>query len=430
MVPIRPPGSLTHPLILPFLTLGTALIIAAGAVVIADADLVSWVGFPFLVVAVLLVCYISFLLILRLFGISCLRTDGPQPSSSDGSQSVFPADWLCLKVGEAQPGYLGMSIAPGRKKNADQRDLASDLRSLREDHSCDAVVTLLEDSELESMQCSDMGSAMEAAGMLWLHAPVRDKWIPSDDLKYVSQTIAQAVAWVRAGKRVLIHCNGGKGRTGTAVAAVMLTTLGGDIQTLSLSECITQMRAVRPGMLYNPLQQLYLWHLTSCLRAICDRAQYDPSSVFIENLHTALSVPELYGHLSGIAAAMRLGKVDPSSAVVYMADEQNAARLILELHDSTVPFLGPIPLRVLNGSQVDFDRFFVDPAAVAAEKKRLEEEQAAAEALEAEKVAEAAQGLQKEIEFLREVEGSMESCGPPMTQSEIRQTDMEDVVDL
>ena len=53
--------------------------------------------------------------------------------------------------------------------------------------------------------------------------------------------------------------------TGTLVAALLMTSAGGH---QSLCSAIASMRAVRPGMLKNPLQQLYLLHLRNCLLQI------------------------------------------------------------------------------------------------------------------------------------------------------------------
>jgi protein-tyrosine phosphatase len=47
-----------------------------------------------------------------------------------------------------------------------------------------------------------------------IHFPIKDKWIPPsmEGLIFLVDTIIERM---KAGKAVICHCNGGKGRTGT-----------------------------------------------------------------------------------------------------------------------------------------------------------------------------------------------------------------------
>jgi protein tyrosine phosphatase len=47
-----------------------------------------------------------------------------------------------------------------------------------------------------------------------IHFPIKDKWVPPsmEGLIYLIDTIIERM---KAGKTVICHCNGGKGRTGT-----------------------------------------------------------------------------------------------------------------------------------------------------------------------------------------------------------------------
>jgi protein-tyrosine phosphatase len=56
------------------------------------------------------------------------------------------------------------------------------------------------------------------------------------------------------GRRVAVHCNGGKGRTGTLAVAVLFA-LGS-----SITAGVAAVRAARPGTIRNPLQILWLRH--------------------------------------------------------------------------------------------------------------------------------------------------------------------------
>ena len=107
----------------------------------------------------------------------------------------------------------------------DQRSLEDDIQELRQTYEVDTVVTLLEDRELEVMCCQSMPSVVAANQIEWLHFPIRDKWIPHNTEKFLQSCVRPIAKKLRAGKRILVHCNGGKGRTGTVVGAVLMTDI-------------------------------------------------------------------------------------------------------------------------------------------------------------------------------------------------------------
>ena len=53
---------------------------------------------------------------------------------------------------------------------------------------------------------------------------------------------------------VAVHCSGGKGRTGTMLAAYLIK-----LQRLSAGEAIEQIRKVRPGSVESKKQELQLY---------------------------------------------------------------------------------------------------------------------------------------------------------------------------
>merc|ERR1712107_559105 len=111
------------------------------------------------------------------------------------------------------------------------RDLEADIDCIRRLHNFDIVVTLLEYREIEVMQCENFQEVVESSGMQWVHFAVRDKWIPRDTYAF-SKLVRNLAGWLNDGRRVLVHCNGGKGRSGTVVASVLLTgSLGSERST-------------------------------------------------------------------------------------------------------------------------------------------------------------------------------------------------------
>jgi len=60
--------------------------------------------------------------------------------------------------------------------------------------------------------------------------------------------VEQVVERIREDKVIVVHCNGGKGRTGLVVVAT-LCALG-----MSVDDAVKATRAARPGMIQNPAQ--------------------------------------------------------------------------------------------------------------------------------------------------------------------------------
>jgi len=101
------------------------------------------------------------------------------------------------------------------------------------------------------MGISNMIAEFQKAGISSIHYQIHDKWIPSDMVPFVA-CVNQLVAEIKQEKIIMVHCNGGKGRTGLVVVAAMMA-LG-----MEQDEGVRIIREARPGMIYNPAQLLYL----------------------------------------------------------------------------------------------------------------------------------------------------------------------------
>ena len=99
----------------------------------------------------------------------------------------------------------------------------------------DAVVVLVEEFELPYSL-----SEWQKRGVEVFHSPVRDFSAPT--LKQLLEILRWIEARVKAGKKVLIHCMGGLGRSGTVAVAWVMYSRG-----LPLREALRRVRRIRPG---------------------------------------------------------------------------------------------------------------------------------------------------------------------------------------
>ncbi|MDF1566034.1 MAG: protein phosphatase [Deltaproteobacteria bacterium] len=147
--------------------------------------------------------------------------------SSPGSP--LPVDWLPALPG-GLPGALGLTMLPGRRGRGAagrvwERELALDLRQLRDDHRADRLVSLVEDHELDAYGVPGLVEAAAAAGLTHTRFPIPDGTVPREGPPALQPLVVELVGALRAGERVVVHCVAGLGRTGT-VSGCVLVALG------------------------------------------------------------------------------------------------------------------------------------------------------------------------------------------------------------
>lgn len=154
-------------------------------------------------------------------------------------------------------GQIGMTICPGKKRPGSisgdwERDLGLDLQVVK-DWGAGIVLTLLEDFEFAQVGVEMLGPQVEALGMHWLHLPIPDKQAPTASFAPLWQTAGPLVhACLQRGGKVLIHCMGGIGRTGTIAAQILLE------RGMTVTEAMTTIRAARRGAIETTEQETYL----------------------------------------------------------------------------------------------------------------------------------------------------------------------------
>ena len=154
-------------------------------------------------------------------------------------------------------GRLGLTLCPGKQQDdavsgAWRRDLDVDLDAIRA-WGAGTLVCLVEQHELQALGVTRLPAACRERGIVFRHLPIADYHAPDagfeDHWLYHGEHLRQAL---RDGARVLLHCKGGLGRTGT-IAARLLVELG-----TTPDEAIRQVRTVRPGSIETAAQEAYV----------------------------------------------------------------------------------------------------------------------------------------------------------------------------
>lgn len=154
-------------------------------------------------------------------------------------------------------GAIGMTICPGKKRPASisgdwDRDLGMDLEVVR-GWGAKIVLTLLEGFEFEEVGVGALGSMVETLGMRWIHLPIPDKQAPQEAFTFAwTATGTQIHSCLRSGGKILIHCMGGIGRTGTIAAQILME------QGIPTDHAISEVRRVRQGAIETVAQEQYL----------------------------------------------------------------------------------------------------------------------------------------------------------------------------
>lgn len=157
-------------------------------------------------------------------------------------------------------GDIGMTFCPGKKDrgysgNTWERELAVDLDVITA-WGANAVVTLLEEFELGMLGVTALPSLLAERKIEWHHLPIRDVNVPDCFFEEKWQLSGQRLRDILInGGKVLLHCRGGIGRTGT-IAARLLVEFG-----FKPSDAITLVRQTRPGTIETAAQEQYVLKL-------------------------------------------------------------------------------------------------------------------------------------------------------------------------
>lgn len=148
-------------------------------------------------------------------------------------------DWLPRAVADR----VGLTFAPGKKcasrdGSSWDRDLSVDLDLLAHKHKATTLVCLMETPELTSNGIPDLIVEAKRRGITTIHFPIRDVDAPSS-VESVDRLLVSIEERLASDERIVIHCLGGLGRTGT-IATCLLVRRG-----MPLEEAIELVKETR-----------------------------------------------------------------------------------------------------------------------------------------------------------------------------------------
>ncbi len=159
-------------------------------------------------------------------------------------------------------GSIGVTFCPGKKQQsamtgAWDRHVGVDVQAISE-WGAAAVVSLIEEHEIESLGVSSLGEEVFGRHMDWLHLPIPDVSVPGADFEEAWLQHGEGLrARLRDGFGILVHCKGGLGRAGM-IAARLLAELG-----YSPDDAIANVRNVRPGAIETAAQAEFVRRLSA-----------------------------------------------------------------------------------------------------------------------------------------------------------------------
>jgi NAD-dependent SIR2 family protein deacetylase/ADP-ribosylglycohydrolase/protein-tyrosine phosphatase/TPR repeat protein len=154
---------------------------------------------------------------------------------------------------------LGMTFAPGKKQQGAMsgdwnRNMYRDMLRLREHYGIDLQVSLLEDEEFNELGLIGFEGQSQRRGISLIKFPIRDVSVPTS-MKSFAKMIREIVRQLNDGKKVVVHCKGGLGRTGLTTACAIVAASGNRI---SSTEAVKMVRQSRPGAVETRQQENFV----------------------------------------------------------------------------------------------------------------------------------------------------------------------------
>lgn len=157
-------------------------------------------------------------------------------------------------------GLIGISACPGLKEETTRFDLYGEklINDLVAIHNWGAValVTLLDEFELSTLGVKDLPNKAKQLSIQWRHLPIGSRSLPDDSFEEKWQLVGPLLRQLlQDGKRVVIHCKEGIGRSGI-IAARLLIEFG-----IAPDDAISMIKQAQPGSLELQAHEDYCYSL-------------------------------------------------------------------------------------------------------------------------------------------------------------------------
>lgn len=164
-----------------------------------------------------------------------------------GNHQVHPRGLLTYALAE-----IGGGPWAGRLAIAPLPRTAEEFTAIR-DWGAGLVLSLVEEDEAERAGAPDLSARFEREGITCLRAPIVDYGSPDEAFETSwSDHRDKALALLAEGGKVLVHCRGGQGRSGTIAAALLIA--GG----MTPADAISEVRHSRPAAIETAGQEIWL----------------------------------------------------------------------------------------------------------------------------------------------------------------------------
>lgn len=160
--------------------------------------------------------------------------------------TTFPIATMTEEAG----GRIGICPLPGHDGHLD-----NDMQKLAIWKPA-LVLSMTEQQEMDACGSGDLGMRLSRLGIDWVHLPVRDfGGLTAQNAHHWPSLSRRLHGLLDQGKAVLIHCRGGRGRSGM-IALRLMVERGQDPDTALL-----RLRDARPGAVETDEQRLWAQRL-------------------------------------------------------------------------------------------------------------------------------------------------------------------------
>jgi len=154
-------------------------------------------------------------------------------------------------------GQIVLAGCPGRAPRmpppcSSEWCLRRDVATLKH-WGAEALVTLMEKSELTLMRLGELPELLASRGIAWYHVPLAGGCIPDARFEALWRAVSprlRAMLW--RGSRVALHCGDGRTRA-PLVTAKLLVELG-----CPTNDALNRIRGARPGVLSRPEERQFI----------------------------------------------------------------------------------------------------------------------------------------------------------------------------